>query len=143
MTSAPSKRGEKNLSKTVTKYTYTCDSKIGHGIEGPVPLLIEFKKSRGPKQLVTLIAFFLKKVIQIESKRIAIIHFETTNALWLQRLLQLETCFKGLTPTNDVEKYLANTNDNMVLVSSYATVKGLEFSEVLLILEKDEYHQKQ
>ena len=31
----------------------------------------------------------------------------------------------------------------MVLVSSYATVKGLEFSEVLLILEKDEYHQKQ
>ena len=143
LTSAPSKRGEKNLSKRVTKYTYTCDSKIGHGIEGPVPLLIEFKKSRGPKQLVTLIAFFLKKVIQIESKRIAIIHFETTNALWLQRLLQLETCFKGLTPTNDVEKYLANTNDNMVLVSSYATVKGLEFSEVLLILEKDEYHQKQ
>ena len=31
----------------------------------------------------------------------------------------------------------------MVLVSSYATVKGLEFSEVLLILEEDEYHRKQ
>ena len=64
--SAPSKRGEKNLSKTVTKYTYTCDSEIGHGIKGEVPLLIEFGKSFGPKQLMTLIVFFLKKVIKIE-----------------------------------------------------------------------------
>ena len=31
----------------------------------------------------------------------------------------------------------------MVLVNSYDIVKGLEFSEVLLILEKDEHHRKQ
>ena len=143
LTSTPIKRGEESLSKTVTKYTYTSNSEIGHGIKGQVQLLIEFDKSYRPKQLMNLIVFFLKEVIHIESKRITIIHFETTNAPWLQRLLELESCFKGLTLTDDVEKYLTNTNDNMVLVSSYATVKGLEFSEVLLVLEKDEYHHKQ
>ena len=48
-----------------------------------------------------------------------------------------------MTLTDDVEKYLTNTNDNMVLVSSYNTVKGLEFSEVLLILEKGKCYLKQ
>ena len=143
LASMPGKRGEKNLSKTVTRYSYTCDSEIGHGIEGPLPFLIEFEKSYRPKQLVALIASFLEEVVQIESKRIAIIHFESTNAPWLQQLLQLEICFKGLTLTDNVEKYLTNRNDNMVLINSFAIVKGLEFSEVLLILEKDEYYQKQ
>ena len=141
--SAPIKKGVENLSASVTKYSYTCDSEIGHGIEGPVPLLIEFNKSYGYKQLLTLIAFFLKDIIDIKSKRIAILHFESTNASWLYELLQLESCFKDLALTDDVERFLTDTNDNMVLVNSYDIVKGLEFSEVLLILEKNEHHQKQ
>ena len=143
LTFTPHKKGEKNILKTVTKYSYTCDSKIGHNINGPLPLLIEFNKSYCPIHLMTLIAFFLKEVIHIELKRIAIIHFESANAPWLQQLLQLQSYFKGLTLTDDVEKYLNNTNENMVLVNSYATVTGLEFAEVLLILEKDEYCLKQ
>ena len=91
---------------------------------------------------MTLTAFLLKEVIRTESKRIAIIHFQSTNAPWLQQLIQLESYFAGLTLTDNVEKYLTNTNDYMVLVSSYATVTGLEFAEVLLILEKDEYYLK-
>ena len=143
LTSTSSKKGEKDLSKTVTEYSYTCDSKIGHNINGPLPLLIEFKKSYRPKKLMELIAFFLKKVIYIESKRIAILHFESTNAPWLQQLLKLKSCFKKLTLTDDAGKFLANTTENMVLVNSYDIVKGLEFSEVLLILEKDEEYLKQ
>ena len=141
--STPIKKGEENLSDSVTEYSYTCDAEIGHSIEGPVPLLIEFKKSCGYKQVLTLIAFFLKEIIDIKSKRIAILHFESTNASWLNELLQLESCFKSLTLTDDVERFLTNASDNMVLVNSYDIVKGLEFSEVLLILEKDEYHLKQ
>ena len=143
LTLMSSKRGKKNLSKTVTTYSYTCDSEIGHSIHGPLPLLIEFQKSFPHDKLMALIAFFLKEIIHIELKRIAIIHFEPTNAPWLQQLLQLKSCFKGLTLTDDVETFLTNTIHNMVLVSSYNTVKGLEFSEVLLILEKDEYYLKQ
>ena len=86
LTSTPSKRGEKNLSEPVTKYTYICDSEIGHGINGQVPLLIEFNKSYCPKQLMALIAFFLKEVIRIKLKRITIIYFEVSNAPWLQLL---------------------------------------------------------
>ena len=49
-----------------------------------------------------------------------------------------------MTLTDDVEKFLASRSDkNIVLVSSYNTVKGLEFSEILLILEKDEYYLNQ
>ena len=142
LTSTPIK-DKKNLSKSVTKYSYTRGSEIGHGIEGPTPLLIEFEKSKSNKQVLTLIAFFLKDIIDIKSKRIAILHFESSNAPWLKKLLQLESCFQGLTLTEDVERFLTNTSDNMVLVNSYDIVKGLEFSEVLLILEKNEHHRKQ
>ena len=142
--STPSKRGDKNLPKTLTKYSYTCDSDIGHNIDGPLPILIEFQKTYNYKKLLALIVFFLKKIIHIESKSIAILHFESTNALWLYQLLQLESCFENLTLTDDVEKFLAKRSDkNMVLVNSYDTVKGLEFSEILLILEKGEYYLKQ
>ena len=142
--STPSNRGEKNLPKTVTKYSYTCDSNIGHNIHGPLPILIEFQKTYNRKKLLALIAFFLKKVIHIESKSIAILHFESTNAPWLYQLLQLESCLENLTLTGDVETFLASRNDkNIVLVNSYDVVKGLEFSDILLILEKGEYYLKQ
>ena len=121
-TSTPIKKGKKNISKSVTKYSYTCDSEIGHGIEGSTPLLIEFEKSKSKNQLLALIAFFLKEIIDIKSKRIAILHFESRNAPWLKKLLQLESCFKGLTLTDDVERYLTDTSDNMVLVNSYDIV---------------------
>ena len=142
--STPSNRGEKNLPKTVTKYSYTCDSEIGHNIGGPLPNLIEFEKKYNHKKLLALIAFFLKKVIDIESKSIAILHFESTNARWLYLLLQLKSCFENLRLTGDIETFLASRSDeNIVLVHRYDTVKGLEFSEILLILEKDEYYLKQ
>ena len=142
--STPSKRSEKNLPKTVTKYSYTRGSIIGHNIHGPLPMLIEFQKKCNRKTILALIAFFLKKVIRIESKSIAILHFESTNASWLYQLLQLESCFEDLTLTDDVETFLTSKSEKeIVLVSSYDTVKGLEFSEILLILEKDEYYLKQ
>ena len=143
LTFTPGTRGKKHLLKTVTTYSYTCDSEIGHNIHGPLPLLIQFQKSFSDNELMALIAFFLKKVIHIESKRIAIIHFESNQPIWLQQLIKLENCFKGLRVTDDVGEFLTNTVDSMVLINSYNTVKGLEFSEVLLILEKDEYYLKQ
>ena len=137
-------KDEENLSKTVTKYSYTLNSDIGHSIKGPIPRLIGFQKVYSRKKLVALIAFLLKNVIRIESKSIAILHFETANAPWLKKLLQLESCFENLTLTDDVGTFLASSNDKkVVLVNTYDTVKGLEFSEVLVILEKDEHYLKQ
>ena len=140
----PSKIDKENKGKTVTKYSYTRNSGIGHSINGPLPLLIGFQKTYSQKKPLALIAFFLKKVIHIESKSIAILHFEPTNAPWLHQLLQLESYFENLTLTVDAGTFLTSRGDKkIVLVNSYYTVKRLEFSEVLLILERDEHYLKQ
>ena len=40
-------------------------------------------------------------------------------------------------------KQFMKSSSNMILVGNYNCVKGLEFSEVLLVLDADEYHLKQ
>ena len=137
--SAPTlrQRSHRNLQRTASKYSYTSNSEIGHGIGGSLPQLIELKP-RDLKGQIALIAFFLTRVST--SKRIAIIHFERNEALWLQKLFQLKI-FQSFTMTNDVEEFL-NSSAEMVLVTSYDIVKGLEFSEVLLILENNEYYER-
>ena len=133
-----SKKGMKNSERKVTKFSYICGSEIGHGIGGPLPKLIELKKSFSHEKQIALMAFLLMDIIHINSKRIAIIHFETTNPLWLLQLLKIEN-FRSLTVTNDVGTFLNNPNENMVLLNNYNIVRGLEFSEILLILGENEY----
>ena len=82
------------------------------------------------------------EIIKIESKRIAIIHFDRTDPLWFELLFKVTKFFSCVRVTNNVEEFLRSSG-NMVLVSSYKCVTGLEFSEVLLILDADEYHLKQ
>ena len=142
LTSTSSKKDKTNLRKVVTKYRYTCDSKIGHGINGPLPRLIKLPKSSDPCEEILLNVFVLLEIIEIKTKNIAILHFDKTDPLWFQLLFKFTKIFSGVAFTNDVGKFLRNSG-NAVLVSNNNSVKGLEFSEVLLILEADEYHLKQ
>ena len=135
-------RKKKNLHKVVTEYRYTCDSEIGHNIHGPLPKLVKLPKASAPREQIVLIAFLLLEIINIKSKRICIIHFEKTEPIWFQFLFKVTNFFAGVNVTNNVGEFLRNS-DNMVLVSNYNCVTGLEFSEVLLILDEDEYHLKQ
>ena len=141
VTSTSSKKKNSSL-KVVTKYCYTCDSEIGHGINGPLPKLVKIPKYSDPREEIVLIAFCLLEIIEIESKRIAIIHFDKDEPDWFQLLFKVTNFFAGVTITNDAGKFIKNSG-NTVLVSNYNYVKGLEFSEVLLILDADEYHLKQ
>ena len=133
---------KKNLRKIVTKYRYTCDSEIGHSINGPLPKLVKLLKSSDPCEQIVLIAFLLLEIVKLESKRIAIIHFDRTDPLWFQLLFKVINIFPDVTVTNKVGEFLKDSG-NMVLVSNYSYVTGLEFSEVLLVLDADEYHLKQ
>ena len=142
LTSASSKKTKGSHQAVVTKYRYTCDSEVGHSINGPLPKLIKLPKSSHLCEEIALIAFLLLEIIDIESKRIAIIHFDKTDPLWFQLLFKVTNFFPGVTVTNDVGKFFGNSG-NIVLLSNYSCVKGLEFSEVLLILDADEYHLKQ
>ena len=154
LTSKSSKKNKMNLPKlgkkrnshqshqVVSKYRYTCDSVIGHSINGPLPKLIKLSKASDPCEQITLIAFLLLEIINIESKRICIIHFDKTDPIWFKLLFKVTNFFAGVTVTNNVGEFLRNSG-HMVLVTNYNCVTGLEFSEVLLILDADEYHLKQ
>ena len=133
---------KQNIQKLLTKYRDTCDSEIGHDIHGPKPLLIKLRKSSDLCEDIVLIAFLLLEIIGIKSKRIAIIHFDKHELLWFQLLFEVTNHFSRVTVTSDVEKFIKDL-DNVVLVTSYNCVRGLEFFEVLLILDADEYHLKQ
>ena len=126
----------------VSKYRYICDSEIGHGINGPLPKLIKLQKSSDSCNEFVLIAFLLLEIIKIHFKSISIIHFDKSYPFWFQLLFKVNNFFPGVTVTNNAGEFLRSSS-NMVLVNNYNCVKGLEFSEVLLILDVDEYHLKQ
>ena len=44
---------------------------------------------------------------------------------------------------DDVDGFLSNNNKGVVLVKNYNCVRGIEFSDVILILDANEYHLKQ
>ena len=135
--------GEKNFQETVTSYSFTCQSKIGHGINGPEPQFIKFTVSADLCVQVALIATVLDKVIEpakTKRKRIAVIHFEHNDPPWLKSLFQLKNISPRLKVTDKVEEFLKDTDKNLVLVKNLYFLRGLEFSKVLLILDSDEHH---
>ena len=139
LTSKSSKKIKRNLRKVLPKYRYTCDSETGRDIHGPLPKLIKLQKSSDPCEEIVLIAFLLLEIIEIKSKRIAIIHFDQNEPLWFQLLFKVTNIFSGVTVTNNVGNFIKNPG-NALLVTNYNYVRGLEFSEVLLILDAHEYH---
>ena len=139
LTSKSSKKIKRNLRKVLPKYRYTCDSETGRDIHGPLPKLIKLQKSSDPCEEIVLIAFLLLEIIEIKSKRIAIIHFDQNEPFWFQLLFKVTNIFSGVTVTNNVGNFIKNPG-NALLVTNYNYVRGLEFSEVLLILDAHEYH---
>ena len=132
----------RNFQRVFTQYRYTCDSEFGHSINGPLSKLVKLLKSSDPCEQVVLIAFLFLEIVKIESRRIVIIHFERADPLWFQLLFKIKSFLPDVTVTSSVEEFLRNSG-NMVLVSNYKCVTGLKFSELLLVLDADEYHLKQ
>ena len=117
VTSTSSKFMKRNLRKVVTKYCYTCDSEIGHSINGPLPKLVKIPKASDPCEQIVLIAFLLLEIVNIKSKRICIIHFDKTEPLWFQLLFEVTNFFADVTVTKNVGEFLRNSG-NMVLVNN-------------------------
>ena len=144
----PISKDNENCEKLVTSYRYTTDSKIGHNISGSLPQIIKVTDSVNSREQIALVAFFMTRIYKINNKSVAIIHFESKVPPWLRQLLQLPV-FQGLTITSDPAKFRNGNldqhgrNRGLVLVTEYRCVKGLEFSNVLLLLNKNEYYLKQ
>ena len=130
-----------NYQETLTKYRYTCPSQIGHNISGSLPKVIKLEESTDVYEQVALIASVLDEIIPAKTRRTAVIHFEPSDPpLWLKSLFQLSKSSSSLTLTTEVETFLTDTTGNLVLVKNMNFVKGLEFSNVLLVLDSNEHH---
>ena len=129
-----------NCQKRVTTYRYYFQSSIGHNISGPLPNLINLT-DRNRSEVFKLFAS-LFQLIEIKAKKAVVIHFERDSPRWLINLFKLLT-FPSLTIVDDVENFLSNENDRVVLVKNYNYVRGIEFSDVILLLDANEYHLKQ
>ena len=144
----PNKKS-KNYRQFVTSYSYNLESQIGHSISGDLPELFRLPKLDNKLQQIELIVFLLSRIIEINSKRVAIIHFESQRPRWLGKVLSLND-FQGLTINFDAGKFINPHLDQdkqkkeiqEVLVTDFRCVKGLEFSDVLLLLNENEYHCK-
>ena len=130
----------KNCQKRVTTYHYYFHSSIGHKISGGLPDLINLTYRNRSEVFELITSLF--QLIEIKTKRTTTIHFEHDNPLWLIDLFKLST-FASLTIVDDVENVLSNDNDRKVLLKNYDCIRGIDFSDVLLLLDANEYHLKQ
>ena len=134
---------EKNQ-RIITTYHYPCESKIGHGIHGPLPQVIYLSPSISQIEQVVLMGMFFKNSFEkLQLKRIVIAHFEPSDSFWLKWLLLKLSLYTSLKVTNDVKEFLEERCNNIVLVKNYTFLKGLEFPNVVLMLDANEYYLKQ
>ena len=135
---------DENNHKMLTTYAYTCSSKIGHGIDGPLPEIIELTECVSPCEQVGLMGIMLKKKLErLKFKEMVVIHFEPIDSFWIKSLLNLPKILPSLKVTTDLDSFSENHNENLILVKNYNFVKGLEFSNILLVVDANEYYLKQ
>ena len=143
----PTIKNDKSMYRVVTGCRCNFHPSIGHSIIGLLPKLIRISTSANHLEQLALIAFSLSSIIQINTKRIATLHFESKTPFWLKCLLQIKN-FHGLTVTFDAAEFknldLDQDQDKgkgqLVLVTDYSSVRGLEFPDVLLLLNENEYY---
>ena len=135
-------RYAENYQETVTSFSYTCDSQIGHDVNGPLPQLIKLPKLTNLSEQVALIAaVFYEVIAERKPIRIAVIHFEPEDPpLWLKSLFQMKNISKIFTVKITAEEFFKDTSNNCVLVKNLNFLRGFEFSKVLLILNSNEHH---
>ena len=125
--------------KRETAYRYHYQSVIGHNISGPLPNLVNLTYFDQNEIFQVFASLF--QLFEIKAKKTVIIHFEHDNPRWLISLFKLS--FLSLSIVDDVDDFLSNNNKGVVLVKNYNCVRGIEFSNVILILDANEYHLKQ
>ena len=140
LTSMKIKGNSENCQKRETTYRYHYQSVIGHNISGPLPNLVNLTYF-GQNEIFQVFAT-LFQLFEIKAKRTVIIHFEHDDPRWLISLFKLSV-FSSLSIVDDVHGFLSNNNKGVVLVKNYNCVRGIEFSDVILILDANEYHLKQ
>ena len=131
-----------NEFKTTTSYTYASQSEIGHNIQSSYPKLILPQQSSNAFENIVSCLTVLNS-LDICWQRFVIIHFEQYSPSILINALKLyfESVKLPLSYTPNVQDFLSKKN-NCCLVTNFCHVRGMEFENVIVMVDPEEYFLK-
>ena len=127
-----------NKLKTVSSYAFISGSEIGHQIESSIPKLIRPCQSENDIENVFSLSAVLD-LLDIGKHTTVIIHFEQCPPSILMEALRNVL---PLSVSFDVQKFI-DKKSNSVLVTNFQYVRGMEFENVIVMIDPDEYFLKQ
>ena len=126
--------------KTLSDFKYKADSELGHSITGPLPRLINYEmkdlKTGHSKNALSLSCIF--NALEINSKKTVLLHFEQeTPPMLLTALTLLDIQIFGY---DSLEAFIQEPMQrNKVMVTHFRHVNGMEFDNLIIVFERDEY----
>ena len=128
--------------KTTTNYTYVSHSEVGHKIESLKPkIFLPYHSGSAFENIASYSAFF--NSLDICRKRFVIIHFEQSPPSIL--IEALNVTFKSVNVTFqvslNVQDFMSKKN-NYILVTNFRHVRGMEFENVIVVVNSEEYFLK-
>ena len=130
-----------NEYKTTTSYTYVSQSEIGHNIKSSYPKLILPQQSGNAFENIVSCSAVLDS-LDIWRRRFVIIHFEQYPPSVLVDALKLSFGYVNFphSCTLNVQNFLSKKNN--CLVTNFRYVRGMEFENVIVIVDPEEYFLK-
>ena len=125
--------------KTLSDFKYNVDSEIGHSITGPLPRLINFEtKDLTDHSKNALFLSCIFNALEINSKKTVLLHFEQeTPPMILTALAVLDI---QIFDYDSLEAFIQEPMQrNKVMVTHFRHVNGMEFDNLIIVFEKDEY----
>ena len=125
--------------RTVSKFEHAEVDNIGHDINAERPLLFELGDKEEFDKSLSLVAIFDK--LRITSSKHVVLHFDTeTNAIPSALRFAFDHHFSSIKKTTNYKDF--QSSDKSVLVCSYPTFRGLEYSRVTVLIDRDIYFQQ-
>ena len=122
--------------KITSSYVF-CESRIGHHIESKNPkLVLPHQFGNFFENMISYAAVL--DSLEIQKHRTVIIHFEQFPPTILTKALET----LSIPVLDNVEKFMSS-NDHPTLITNFQSVRGMEFENVIVVVDPDEYYLKQ
>ena len=122
--------------KITSSYAF-CESKIGHHIKSQNPKLVLPHQFENFFDNMVSYAAVLDS-LEIKKHRTVIIHFEQSSPIILTKALEM----LSVPVLDDVETFMSS-KDHPALITNFQYIRGMEFENVIVAVDPDEYYLKQ